>query len=135
MAGQHSGAPHYTPTASQDWRPLGFREFRVRATQGQEDYRVPVKSNQFPAAAPATFAGLQLRQPLSLLSQRYNISFAASVGAPYQPQVVQLATNNTGTGLGLGKLKNLNVNKKPAPTNLLARATRFGRYANRIPVS
>jgi hypothetical protein len=44
-----------------------------------------------------------------------------------------LATNKTGTGLGMGKLKNLNVKAEGTLSNLLAKATAYGRLSGRIP--
>lgn len=124
----------YTPDMSQGWRRIGFRQFSVRNTEGLQDEYVPtVVSNQKAPSYPGTYAGLQLRQPLSLLSQRFNITFASHTGAPYQPEAIMLSRGNSSAGLGLGKLKNLNVNAASSFSNLIARATSFGKYANRIP--
>lgn len=123
------------PTGSQNWRLIGFREFPVRSTQGLQDIRTPVVSNQIPQVPITTYPGLQLRQPLSQLSQRYNISFRAHTGQVYQPQAVMLATNKVGTGLGIGTLKNLNLNAKGDFRNLLAKATSYGRISQQIPSS
>lgn len=137
MAGNHavSNSRGITPAASQGWGLLGFNEFNTRITQGKQDVRTPVVSNQIFRPMAANVAGTQLRQPLSLLSQRFNISFASHTGQQYQPQVIQLATNKTGTGLGIGKLKNLNVNAPSNFQNLLARATAYGKLSNRIPTA
>lgn len=139
MAGQHRQATNtgrsYTPDASKGWHELGFNEYSIRATQGQKDLRTPVISNQIPRVPITTYAGTQLRQPLSLLSQKFNVSFSQHTGQVYQPEAVMLATNKTGTGLGIGKLKNLDVNAKSSFSNLLSRATATGRMANRIPAS
>jgi hypothetical protein len=137
MAGNHAVATSrgVTPDASKDWGLLGFAAFDTRITQGFQDVRVPVASNQIFAPTQGTYPGLQLRQPLSQLSQRYNVSFASHTGQVFQPPALMLATNNTGTGLGLGKLKNLDVNAKSTFSNLLAKATSYGRLSKQIPVA
>lgn len=139
MAGQHQHVPtngrEYIPDASKNWKLIGFQEFNTRITQGHQDVRVPIVSDRLPQVPITTFAGMQLRQPLSLLSQKFNVKFAEHTGQVYQPQATQLATNKVSTGLGLGKLKNLNVQARPNFQNLLARATSFGRLSAQIPVS
>lgn len=139
MAGRHAASKAYArehpPLASQGWQRLGFYEFDTRMTQGLQDVRTPVVSNQLPKVPITTYPGAQLRQPLSLLSQRYNVSFAAHTYKEWQPPAVQLATNKVSTGLGLGTLKNLNVNAKGTASNLRSKASRFGRLSARIPAS
>lgn len=142
MAGNHNArtvegvsSRSYTPDASKGWVPLGFVEFDTRMTQGLQDVRTPVVSNQMPRLPFATYPGMQLRQPLSLLSQKFNVAFADHTFKEYQPQAVQLATNKVSTGLGIGTLKNLDVNAKSKFSNLRAKATAFGRLSQRIPVN
>jgi uncharacterized membrane protein YeiB len=144
MAGRHSAstsgaakasARAYTPTSSQEWHLMGFAEYNSRMTQGLQDVRIPVVSNQIPRVPIVTFAGMQLRQPLSLLTQKYNISFADHTYKEWQPQAVQLATHRVSTGLGIGTLKNLNVKANGTVSNLRARASRFGRLSAQIPAA
>lgn len=127
------GKRSYTPSTSKGWRPLGFAEFPARSTQGFEDIRVPVISDRFPRVFGNNVQGLQLRTYVPLISTSYNIAFASHTGQVFQPPAAMLATNKTGTGLGMGKLKNLNVKAEGTLSNLLAKATFYGRLSNRIP--
>jgi hypothetical protein len=127
------GKRTYTPAASRNWRLLGFAEYPTRSTQGQQDIRVPVISDRFPRAYGGNVQGIQLRTYVPLISTGYNIAFASHTGQEYQPPAAMLATNKTGTGLGIGKLKNLNVKAEGTLSNLLAKATSYGRLSGRIP--
>lgn len=130
----------YTPPMSQGWGVLGFSRFPNEASlpgasaTAAQDVRHPVGSNQINQIYPTNWQWLQLRQYQCLVSRRYNIADSATKLAEQKHPFYQLATKNTGTGLGQGKLKNLNVNAQSNFTNLLARATSFGRYPNQVPV-
>lgn len=145
--GTNSGAAKararaYTPPMSQGWVPLGFTTLKARASLpaqaavGDQDVRTPnpIPASQINQVTPTNFQGIQLRQYQCLLSRRWNIATSATFMAEQKQQYYQLATNKTGTGLGQGKLKNLNVNASTNFTNLLARATSFGRFQNKVPV-
>ena len=134
MAGSPAGRA-YRPSMSQGWAPLGFREVTQRATQGQKDLRVPAVSNQLNSLAAMGWQGLQLRHYLPLLSQRFNITDASTKLAEQKHQLLQLSNKNTGTGLGSGRLKALNTSAPTNPTNLLAKATRYGRFPNKVMVT
>jgi hypothetical protein len=131
----------YTPPASQGWGPLGFSTYRAEASlpgasaTGSQDIRHPVGSQEINTVRPGNWQWVQLRQYQSLLSRGYNITTSATFLAEQKVPYLQLATNKTGTGLGLGKLKNMNVNQPGTVSNLLAKATAYGRFQNRIPSS
>lgn len=136
-----NAARAYTPPMSQGWKPLGFITYPARgalpaaSSTGSQDIRVPVGSQQINQVAPTNWQGIQLRQFQCLLSRRWNIAYSASILAEQKLPYLQLANNKTGTGLGAGKLKSLNVNAPSNFNNLLAKATSYGRYQNRVPVA
>ena len=138
MAGNAASRAYVSP-ASKNWVLLGFKTEVNRASLdgasavADQDIRVPVASNQINTLAAMNWQGLQLRQYQSLLSRTWNITHRATIIAEYRPPQVNLASKISGlTGMGIGKLKSTNVNAPTVPSNLLARATSFGRVSAQV---